>query len=390
MTAQTNIDNINEYVLNFMADVFEQDMDIQEITSEWYENEFQQKLKELVMNVAKTMIPKEKKEKSPKDPNKPKRGKSAYILFCAEERENVKNELPSNTKPTEITRELGVRWKALSASKKKKDVVRVERLKSEATKDRQRYNDEMEDYQPPSEDELLSVKKGKKKEKKKEKDPDEPKRPRSAYIFYCTDMRDEIKKEMEKAGEDTKGTNVTRKLGEGWKVLSGDDSPNKELYESFVDKAKADKERYDNEMKIYKSGKGVTEEEETDKKSGKKKDTSKKKKSDKKDTKKKSDKKVDKVKKDTGYSVFCKANRAHIKENYPEMSAVNITKELSKMWKNLSKDDKNAWMNAALHKEEEVEKEEEEVEEEEVEKVEEEEVEEEEEEEEEEEVEEEE
>ena len=335
-----DIENINDYVINLLDEMLEQDMDIEQIRNEWYLKEVQEKLKELVMNIAQKMIPKEKKEKSPKDPNKPKRGKSAYILFCAEERENVKNQLPTNTKPTEITRELGSRWKALSASSKKKDIARVEKLKADAAKDKERYNNEMEDYQPPSEDELILAKKEKKKKSSgSKKDPNEPKRPCSAYIFYCSQMREEIKNEMEKAGEDTKGTNVTKKLGEAWKVLSSEDSPNKELYEFFLDKAKADKERYEKEMEIYKSGEEVSDKS-TKKEKEKKKDTGK--------------KTSDKAKKETGYGVFCKANREHIKENYPEMSALNITKELSKMWKNLNEKDKDAWKNAALHQDEEV------------------------------------
>lgn len=333
MTAQANMNKINEYVMNFISDIIEQDMEIGEVIAEWNENEVQQKFQDLVMEMAKTMVPKEKKEKkakSPKDPNKPKRGKSPYIFFCAEERENVKKDLPTDTKPTEITRELGARWKALSASKKKKDIERVERLKTEAAEDKERYNNEMEGYQAPSDDELATKKKDKKKDKKssgdKKKDPNEPKRPRSAYIFYCTQTRNEIKEEMEKAGEDTKGTNVTKKLGEGWKVLSGKDSPNKELYESFVAQAKADKERYDKEMEVYKSGQAGSEE-------------------------KKSSGSSDKVKKETGYGVFCRANRAHLKENCPELSAAAITKQLGKMWKELSKEDKKGWMDAAAHKE---------------------------------------
>lgn len=326
MTAQTNMNKINEYVIYFITQMVEQDMDIGEITSEWYENETQQKFKELVMDLAKTMVPKEKKEKkktkSPKDPNKPRRGKSAYIIFCSEERENVKNEMPTDTKPTEITRELGARWKMLSASKKKDDIERMERLKTEAAEDKERYNNAMEDYQPPSNDESATTKKEKKSSGGKKKGSNEPTRPRSAYIFYCTQVRNDLKKEMENTGEDTSGTNVTKKLGECWKVLSGKDTPNKELYDSFVVQAKADKERYDKEMEDAGS-------------EGKKSSGS-----------------SDKVKKETGYSVFCRTNRSHLKKNCPDLDAAAITKELSRMWKDLSTEDKKGWMDAAVRNEE--------------------------------------
>ena len=326
MSAQSNILNkINEYVLSFLSDMIEQDMEIGEATSEWYENEVQQNFQNLVMEVAKTMIPKkekgkEKKSKSPKDPNKPKRGKSPYIFFCGEEREKVKQEMPTDTKPTEITRELGVRWKALTASDKKKDIERVERLKKQSVEDKERYNNEIESYLSPSDEELIAAQKEKKSSGKK--DSSGPKKPRSAYIFYCSQMRNEIKDEMEKAGEDTSGKNVTKKLGEAWKILSGKDSPNKDLYESFLSQAKDDKKRYEKEMEDLNF-----EKKSSSSSSG-------------------SGSSNGKLKKQTAYGLFCATNRPHLKESCPDMTAVNITKELGRMWKNLSEEDKERWSQA--------------------------------------------
>ena len=56
-----------------------------------------------------------------KDPNKPKRGKSAYIFFCAKKREEAKANLGDGAKATEVTSELGRMWNALKASTKKDD-----------------------------------------------------------------------------------------------------------------------------------------------------------------------------------------------------------------------------------------------------------------------------
>ena len=56
-----------------------------------------------------------------KDPNKPKRGKSAYIFFCAKKREEAKSNLGDGAKATEVTSELGRMWNALKASTKKDD-----------------------------------------------------------------------------------------------------------------------------------------------------------------------------------------------------------------------------------------------------------------------------
>ena len=54
-----------------------------------------------------------------KDPNAPKRGLSAYMFFCQEQRQALKQEKP-DMKVTEITSELGKRWRALPEEDKKK------------------------------------------------------------------------------------------------------------------------------------------------------------------------------------------------------------------------------------------------------------------------------
>ena len=53
-----------------------------------------------------------------KDPNKPKRGKSAYIFFCAKKREEAKTNLVDGAKATDVTSELGRMWNALKVSAK--------------------------------------------------------------------------------------------------------------------------------------------------------------------------------------------------------------------------------------------------------------------------------
>ena len=53
---------------------------------------------------------KAKKEKAPKQP----RGKNAYMFYLQENRANIKKDLPDSAKVTEVTKEAGSRWKALS------------------------------------------------------------------------------------------------------------------------------------------------------------------------------------------------------------------------------------------------------------------------------------
>ena len=51
-------------------------------------------------------------------------------------------------------------------------------------------------------------------------------------------------------------------------------------------------------------------------------------------------------KKVNGYTHFCSANRTSVKEDNPEMSATEITKELARQWKELDEDEQNEWKQA--------------------------------------------
>ena len=78
------------------------------------------------------------------DPNKPKRGKSAYIFFCAKKREEAKSNLGDGAKATEVTAEIGMMWNALKASTKKDDKKLLTALQAKEAEDKARYDGEME------------------------------------------------------------------------------------------------------------------------------------------------------------------------------------------------------------------------------------------------------
>lgn len=80
-----------------------------------------------------------KTKKAAKDPNKPKRAKSAYIYFCSAMRATVKEELGDEAKATEVTRELGKRWKQLTDEEKQP-------YQDLADEDKERYAREMAEY----------------------------------------------------------------------------------------------------------------------------------------------------------------------------------------------------------------------------------------------------
>ncbi|GAB7324115.1 hypothetical protein MBLNU13_g07499t1 [Cladosporium sp. NU13] len=88
---------------------------------------------------------------------------------------------------------------------------------------------------------------------RKKKDPNQPKRGLSAYMFFANEQRDKVREDNPgiKFGE------VGKKLGEQWKALS---DKQKEPYDA---KAKADKQRYEEEKAAYTAG-GVDDDEDED------------------------------------------------------------------------------------------------------------------------------
>ncbi|KAJ1558154.1 FACT complex subunit ssrp1, partial [Cladochytrium tenue] len=79
-----------------------------------------------------------RKDKKDKDPNAPKRPTTAYIYFTKDVRESIKAEDPAIS-ATDILKEAGVRWKAMSDADKKK----YEEL---AAEDSARYKREVAEY----------------------------------------------------------------------------------------------------------------------------------------------------------------------------------------------------------------------------------------------------
>ncbi len=82
---------------------------------------------------------------------------------------------------------------------------------------------------------------GKEKKPKKVKDPMAPKKPSGAYMWFCKDMRDDIKKEHPERGV----TDIGRRLGELWKSTSDEEK------KKYYIMAEEDKERYNKDMSSY-------------------------------------------------------------------------------------------------------------------------------------------
>ena len=278
-----------------------------------------------------------------KDPNKPKRGKSAYIFFCAKKREEAKANLGDGAKATEVTSELGRMWNALKASTKTADKKLLASLEAEAADDKSRYTEAMEDYVAPSDEELDAFVQVKKTRKTSDKDPNKPKRGKSAYIFFCAAIHSQVKEEL---GEEGKSS-IMAELGKRWKELKENEDRAEELSE-YTKMAADDKARYEEEKLFGKSDEPVEKPTKQTKKVEVDVETNDKQKNPapKKQAKKTDDKK-ESPKKKTGYAYFCSHNREGVKTGNSDMKAQDITRELARLWKELTKDEQKEWIDSA-------------------------------------------
>lgn len=282
-----NVNKINKIVIAFLKE----NTNDEKIEELWMSNDIQKQVKSFCVSTSNAQHKK-------KDPNSPKRGKSAYLFFCSDNREKVKSKLGKDAKATDITRELGLRWNALKTSSKSVDKKSLASYEKAAEDDRNRYEQEKESYVPPVED-FTPKRRGKKEQ-------NGPKRAKSAYLYFCTEKRDEVKA----SDPSLKATDITSRLGEMWNKLKSDKNRVDELavYEKM---AKEDKTRYESE---------------------------------------KSEKIKPSVKNQNGYQLFCAEKRAEMKDSNPNAKASDITKKLSAAWKALSKDEQNKWKNTVVAK----------------------------------------
>lgn len=155
-----------------------------------------------------------------KDKNHPKRPCSAYICFANEKRASVVSANPSMPH-TEVMKRLGEMWQA----EKNRAPYEAQALENKA-----RYAEEMKNYVAPPEE-----------KPKRRKDKDAPKRPKSAYLYFCEQERPSIVKKQ----PTLKNTEIMQALGPAWQKLS---AKSKTKFEKLAAK---DKERYEKEMQSY-------------------------------------------------------------------------------------------------------------------------------------------
>ena len=324
--------SIMQHVLTFLEKAADGEWDWDFAIEKWQVKENEDVVKEIIKPTTTNTSTKTK------DPNKPKRGKTTYMLFCADERPGVKAALV-DAKPIEVTAELGRRWNTFKESTKPTDKKRYQKYVDAAAVDKQRYDDEMTDYVAPSDAELELLaankpKRGRKSIKTTDEDA-KPKRGKSSYLYFCAANREAVKAE----NPDMAAKDVTAELGRLWRELKVDDEGEDE-YEKYQQLAAADKERYEAEMtalelteapKAKKPKTKAPSDDDSDDEPVKEEPV------------KEESVKEEPVKKRNAYHRFCDDNLSKVMEDNPDMTKAEVRKELTAMWKDLSKEEKEAY-----------------------------------------------
>ncbi|PAA54321.1 hypothetical protein BOX15_Mlig030660g2 [Macrostomum lignano] len=163
-----------------------------------------------------------------KDKMRPKGPMSAYACFVQVIREEHKKKHPEESVVfAEFSKKCAEKWKTMNPKEKK-------RFEDMASRDKERYNREMDDYVP------ADGSKGKKR--KKPKDPNMPKRALTAFFLFSDEHRQKIRDEH----PDWRVSEVAKELGRMWEACT--DRPK---YEAA---AVRDKQRYEDEMNQYRQG----------------------------------------------------------------------------------------------------------------------------------------
>ena len=169
MTSKNIMSILNDYIQKFIDSSIEkyEEFDIENFSTVWLNKKNQNKLQKLIES--KILVGKSSSGKKTKDLNKPKSARSAYLYFCNENRQKIRDDNP-DLKITEITKILANQWNELNEKAKTNtnSEKQLKKYKQLAINDKQRANEEMSNYIKPS-DKKLSTKMTKKHKSSDEK-----------------------------------------------------------------------------------------------------------------------------------------------------------------------------------------------------------------------------
>jgi hypothetical protein len=166
------------------------------------------------------------------------------------------------------------------------------------------------------------------KKAKKEKNPNSPKKPLSSYFLFVKKMTATVKDK----NPEIQPKDVAKTLGGMWKAMSDDEKL------PYTQQAAADRELYKKEASVVNtSDVNSNSDDKNDENESGKKSTGKK-------VKKEKDPNVPK-RPLSAYILFCNAKRSEIRSAHPDMDAKDVTREMGKMWRELSEQEQSKWKN---------------------------------------------
>lgn len=161
-------------------------------------------------------------------PPAPKRPKSSYLYFCAEKRPQVAKKVESLG---EISKELSRLWAETTNREPYEDMAKAEKAEYEKKKlEWQKQCQVLFDKPSSSETRTRNG-----RNPSRANGVTAPKRPRSAYIFFCQEKRPEVAKEFTSLGD------ISKELARLWSETAEKD----EERQKYQDMAIADKKRYE-------------------------------------------------------------------------------------------------------------------------------------------------
>mmetsp|Transcript_119012 Transcript_119012/g.167283 ORF Transcript_119012/g.167283 Transcript_119012/m.167283 type:complete len:181 (-) Transcript_119012:161-703(-) len=173
--------------------------------------------------------------KRKKHPDAPKGAMGAYMFFCKENREKVKQE-HQGIDVRQILSELGRRWSSLADHDKKI-------YEDMAAEDKIRFEREKELFLQ-THDSMFNEIAEKRKKRKKKKDPNAPKKNRSSYILFVNDNR---QKAIAQLPPDAKQTEIMSLVATMWREAPQD------IRAKYAQMAEAEKIDYQRRLDIYNS-----------------------------------------------------------------------------------------------------------------------------------------
>ena len=265
------------------------------------------------------------KKKRKRSSSGKKRGKSAYMFFCAEARVTIKEELP-DLKGREVMSELGRRWKKAKTG----DTSKWDDL---AKADKERVQSQSEDEPAPKSSKAKSSKAKSPKAKSPKAKSSKGKGPtkaRSAYVFFCKEMRPKVKEEE----DELTPREVMSELGKRWRVVKAEGDIGKWEKLATKDKARYKAELEQDQPDIREFMPPHPSKAKSPKAKAKAKAKAKPK------AKAKSKKRI------YAYSFWAKMHRSEISRT-TELKGKLLTTELRQQWKALSKEEQTEWKEAA-------------------------------------------